>query len=114
MVEMSRDWNITREQVQTVVSDTKCQELWHFLRKMRSEDVFTRRSIIRYRRKAEQHVGSDDNLYRVEWVCMMYGVHKLTAWMLKLEPSDRGPKVSRCGFSWWAGMKPVWTATGRS
>ena len=55
-------------QVQTIVSDNKCQELWQFLRRHRSEVSFTRQDIIKYRRKAEQHVGADDNLYRVEWV----------------------------------------------
>ncbi|KAH9044289.1 hypothetical protein EDB85DRAFT_2070530 [Lactarius pseudohatsudake] len=55
------------KQVQTIVSDNKCQELWHFLRRHRSEVSFTRQDIIKYRRKAEHHVGADDNLYRVEW-----------------------------------------------
>ncbi|KAF8274279.1 hypothetical protein EI94DRAFT_1768822 [Lactarius quietus] len=55
------------KQVQTIVSDNKCQELWQFLRRHRSEVSFTRQDIIKYRRKAEQHVGADDNLYRVEW-----------------------------------------------
>ncbi|KAI0315665.1 hypothetical protein OF83DRAFT_1061699 [Amylostereum chailletii] len=55
------------KQVQTVVSDQKCQELWHFLRKHRNEATFTRREIIRYRREAERRVGADDNLYRIEW-----------------------------------------------
>ncbi|KAH8992416.1 hypothetical protein EDB92DRAFT_1857823 [Lactarius akahatsu] len=55
------------KQVQTIVSDNKCQELWQFLRRHRSEVSFTRQDIIKYRRKAEHHVGADDNLYRVEW-----------------------------------------------
>jgi paired amphipathic helix protein Sin3a len=25
--------------------------------------------IVRYRREAERHVGQDDHLYRLEWVC---------------------------------------------
>ncbi|KAI0066497.1 hypothetical protein BV25DRAFT_1868189 [Artomyces pyxidatus] len=55
------------KQVQTIVSDNKCQELWHHLRQNRNEGAFSRQDIIRYRRQAEHHVGSDDNLYRVEW-----------------------------------------------
>lgn len=55
------------KQVQTIVSDNKCQELWQFLRRHRCEVSFTRQDIIKYRRKAEHHVGADDNLYRVEW-----------------------------------------------
>ncbi|KAA1467807.1 hypothetical protein DENSPDRAFT_770847 [Dentipellis sp. KUC8613] len=55
------------KQVQTIVSDHKCQELWQFLRRARNKDKFTRQDIIRYRREAEHHVGSDDNLYRVDW-----------------------------------------------
>ncbi|THH20510.1 hypothetical protein EW146_g864 [Bondarzewia mesenterica] len=55
------------KQVQTIVADNKCQELWHFLKKARAEEMFTRQEIMRYRRAAEGHVGSDDNLYRIEW-----------------------------------------------
>lgn len=29
--------------------------------------------VIAYRREAEQHVGSDENLYRFEWVCFISG-----------------------------------------
>lgn len=54
--------------MQTVVSDNKCQELWDLLRKARQEKALTRQDIMRYRREAAKHVGSDDNLYRVEWV----------------------------------------------
>ncbi|KAI0275262.1 hypothetical protein BC834DRAFT_840132 [Gloeopeniophorella convolvens] len=57
------------KQVQTIVSDGKCQELWHFLRRQRCDGAAssTRQDIMRYRRAAEHHVGADDNLYRVEW-----------------------------------------------
>jgi len=57
------------KQVQTIISDNKCQELWQFLRRHRYEMSFTRQDIIKYRRQAEHHVSADDNLYRVEWVC---------------------------------------------
>lgn len=54
--------------MQTVVSDNKCQELWDLLRKTRQEKELSRQDVMRYRREAVKHVGSDDNLYRVEWV----------------------------------------------
>ncbi|KAI0053407.1 hypothetical protein FA95DRAFT_1592176 [Auriscalpium vulgare] len=52
------------KQVQAIVSDGKCQELWQHLRRNRGKMLFSRQDIIRYRRQAEHHVGSDDNLYR--------------------------------------------------
>ncbi|KDQ63138.1 hypothetical protein JAAARDRAFT_119201 [Jaapia argillacea MUCL 33604] len=55
------------KQVHTIISDNKCQELWFLLQKARSAESLTTHDILRYRREAEQHVGSDDNLYRVEW-----------------------------------------------
>lgn len=55
-------------QVQTVMVDHKCQDLLHLLQTMRSADIVTAHDAIRYRREAEQHVGSDDNLYRIDWV----------------------------------------------
>jgi paired amphipathic helix protein Sin3a len=66
--EMGDLTGISLSKVQTIVSDNKCQELWQFLRRHRSETSFTRQEIIQYRRGAERHVGTDDNLYRVEWV----------------------------------------------
>ncbi|KAH9835880.1 uncharacterized protein C8Q71DRAFT_797373 [Rhodofomes roseus] len=55
------------KQVQTVVGDNKCQELWYLLQRARGADTITAHDTIRYRREAEQHVGSDDNLYRFDW-----------------------------------------------
>ncbi|KZT74953.1 hypothetical protein DAEQUDRAFT_720143 [Daedalea quercina L-15889] len=55
------------KQVQTIVGDNKCQELWYLLQRLRGADVITAHDTIRYRREAEQHVGSDDNLYRFDW-----------------------------------------------
>ncbi|KAI6031526.1 hypothetical protein BKA83DRAFT_26748 [Pisolithus microcarpus] len=55
------------KQVQSVVSDSKCQELWALLRDVRRVDVPTNQDMIRYRRESEKHVGSDEHLYRVEW-----------------------------------------------
>ncbi|KAL6304795.1 hypothetical protein BKA93DRAFT_817270 [Sparassis latifolia] len=55
------------KQVQTIMADHKCQELWGLLQAARSEEVLTAHDTIRYRREAERHVGSDDNLYRFDW-----------------------------------------------
>ncbi|KAI6153808.1 hypothetical protein BKA82DRAFT_14535 [Pisolithus tinctorius] len=56
------------KQVQFVVSDNKCQELWALLRDVRRVGVLTNQDMIRYRRESEKHVGSDEHLYRVEWL----------------------------------------------
>ncbi|KAH9858239.1 hypothetical protein C2E23DRAFT_718829 [Lenzites betulinus] len=58
------------KQVQTVLADHKCQELWYLLRRARSAEraaVTTTHDVIRYRREAERHVGSDEKLYRLDW-----------------------------------------------
>lgn len=54
--------------MQTVLSDNKCQELWHLLKRMRRKDHVTLHDVVRYRREAEHHVGSDDHLYKVDCV----------------------------------------------
>lgn len=59
-------------QVQTVEADSKCQELWELLQCTRRQENTTVRDVIAYRREAEQHVGSDENLYRFEWVCLYF------------------------------------------
>ena len=38
------------------------------LQATRKAETLTMHDIIRYRREAERHVGSDENLYRFEWV----------------------------------------------
>ena len=58
-------------QVQTIEADSKCQELWELLQWTRREESMTIHDVIAYRREAEQHVGSDENLYRFEWVCFI-------------------------------------------
>lgn len=58
-------------QVQTIEADSKCQELWELLQWTRREESMTIHDVIAYRREAEQHVGSDENLYRFEWVCLI-------------------------------------------
>ncbi|KAI0718857.1 hypothetical protein C8T65DRAFT_637162 [Cerioporus squamosus] len=55
------------KQVQTVLGDNKCQELWYLLQQARSADKATAHDVIRYRREAERNVGSDEKLYRLDW-----------------------------------------------
>lgn len=54
--------------MQTIIADNKCQEVWYLLQKTRSEEHLSLHDIIRYRREAEQNVGSDDHLYKFDWV----------------------------------------------
>lgn len=56
-----------------MLADNKCQELWYLLRQARSaEGAATTHDAIRYRREAERHVGSDEKLYRLDWVRVWY------------------------------------------
>lgn len=55
-------------QVQSVLSDNKSQELWGMLQDARKAERLTSQDMMRYRREAERHVGSDEHLYRIEWV----------------------------------------------
>ncbi|KAI0324037.1 hypothetical protein GY45DRAFT_1314444 [Cubamyces sp. BRFM 1775] len=56
------------KQVQTVLADNKCQELWYMLQQVRNgEKASTIHDTIRYRREAERHVGSDEKLYKLDW-----------------------------------------------
>ncbi|KAH9486320.1 Transcriptional regulatory protein SIN3 [Psilocybe cubensis] len=56
------------KQVQTILGDNKCQELWSLLKSAQSSKNISTQDIIRYRREAERHVGQDDHLYRLQWV----------------------------------------------
>ncbi|GLB35790.1 putative histone deacetylase (HDAC) interacting [Lyophyllum shimeji] len=56
------------KQVQTILSDNRCQELWRLLQSAQSSEVITNHDVVRYRREAERHVGQDDHLYRLQWV----------------------------------------------
>ena len=51
-----------------MLGDHKCQELWYMLQQARGGDKATTHDIIRYRREAERNVGSDEKLYRFDWV----------------------------------------------
>ncbi|PPQ64081.1 hypothetical protein CVT24_008894 [Panaeolus cyanescens] len=56
------------KQVQTILGDNRCQELWSLLKSAQNSKNITTQDIIRYRREAERHVGQDDHLYRIQWV----------------------------------------------
>ncbi|KAF9469764.1 histone deacetylase complex, SIN3 component [Collybia nuda] len=56
------------KQVQTILSDNRCQELWKLLQSAQNSEIITNQDIVRYRREAERHVGQDDHLYRLQWV----------------------------------------------
>lgn len=56
------------KQVQTVVQDHRCQELWSLLQSVQSSERISIQDTIRYRREAELHVSQDEHLYRVRWV----------------------------------------------
>ncbi|KAF9531885.1 hypothetical protein CPB83DRAFT_760648 [Crepidotus variabilis] len=56
------------KQVQTILGDNKCLELWSLLKSAQSSRNISSQDIIRYRREAERHVGPDDHLYRLQWI----------------------------------------------
>ncbi|TFK41885.1 histone deacetylase complex, SIN3 component [Crucibulum laeve] len=56
------------KQVQTVLLDSKCRELWSLLQSAQSSEFITNQDVVRYRREAERHVGLDDHLYRIQSV----------------------------------------------
>jgi histone deacetylase complex regulatory component SIN3 len=51
-----------------VLADQKSLDLRTLLENARGADNASNRDIIRYRREAELNVGSDEHLYRVDWV----------------------------------------------
>ncbi|KAF8899118.1 hypothetical protein BD779DRAFT_61530 [Infundibulicybe gibba] len=54
--------------VQTILSDNKCQEIWSLLQTIHCAEELSNQDVIRYRRAAENHVGQDDHLYRLQWI----------------------------------------------
>ncbi|RXW19123.1 hypothetical protein EST38_g6730 [Candolleomyces aberdarensis] len=55
------------KQVQIVLSDHKCQELWTLLQLVQGSEHVTKQDIVRYRRSAEKHVAENDHFYRIQW-----------------------------------------------
>lgn len=55
-----------------MIAENRCLDLWSLMKTARSAEAeakgLTNKEKIRYRREAENHVSSDEHLYRVEWV----------------------------------------------
>lgn len=64
-------------QTQTVLGDIKSQELLALLRRDRSSEKTTTRQQIAYRMQAESVLGTDENLYKVEFVSSIAEVYPL-------------------------------------
>lgn len=58
------------KQVQTIISDNKCQEFWTLLQSIRKSETVSNQDIVRYRREVERNIGSDDPLYKIDWVSL--------------------------------------------
>ncbi|KAG6335086.1 hypothetical protein ID866_3995 [Astraeus odoratus] len=83
-------------QVQSVISDSKCQELWTLLQDVRRADTLSNRDMIRYRRESERHVGSDENLYRVEWDAQSKKIY-----IQLLDSNDPSVEIDRSPVGRW-------------
>ncbi|KAH8111834.1 hypothetical protein DFH11DRAFT_551441 [Phellopilus nigrolimitatus] len=90
-------------QVQTAVVDSKCQELLTLLAKARNKGATSVRELIAYRREAEQYVGQDEHLYRVEWD---QGRRAMRVWLLA------GADTSM-DLGWYAARKAEGLAAAR-
>ncbi|KAG9314155.1 hypothetical protein JVU11DRAFT_4941 [Chiua virens] len=84
------------KQVQSVLSDNKSQELWTMLQNARKAERLTNQDMIRYRREAERHVGSDEHLYRIEWDSEWKKMY-----IQLLEGSDASAEVDRTAIGRW-------------
>ncbi|KAL4069818.1 hypothetical protein V8B97DRAFT_2104708 [Scleroderma yunnanense] len=84
------------KQVQSVISDSKCQELWTLLQEVRRVDTLTNQDMIRYRRESERHVGSDEHLYRVEW-----DPHGKKMYIQLLDSEDPSTEGGRTAIGRW-------------
>lgn len=51
-----------------MLADQKSLDLRTLLENIRETEAASNRDIIKYRREAETNVGSDEHLYRVDWV----------------------------------------------
>ncbi|KAG1810180.1 uncharacterized protein HD556DRAFT_1318620 [Suillus plorans] len=84
------------KQVQILLSDNKCQELWVLLQQTRKVDALSNQNMIRYRREAERHVGTDEHLYRFDW-------HRSskTMFVQLVEPDDPSVNGDGTAISRW-------------
>jgi paired amphipathic helix protein Sin3a len=60
--------------VQTVFGDAKSQDLLEILKRERALACPTTQDQINNRRNAEKVLGPDENLFRVDWVCLKFGL----------------------------------------
>ncbi|KAG7452216.1 uncharacterized protein BT62DRAFT_926424 [Guyanagaster necrorhizus] len=84
------------KQVQTIIGDSKCQELWSLLRSAQHTNSITNQDVVRYRREAERHVGQDDHLYRIQW---MRGTKMVRVQLMA--PEDSSVEGGRDAVSRW-------------
>ncbi|KAF9245891.1 hypothetical protein BU15DRAFT_85551 [Melanogaster broomeanus] len=84
------------KQVHSVLSDNKSQELWTLLQDTRTVETLSTQAMIRYRREAERHVGSDGYLYRIEWEA-----HSKKMYIQLLEVNDPSAEVDRSAIGRW-------------
>ncbi|KAF8846145.1 hypothetical protein BDN67DRAFT_986507 [Paxillus ammoniavirescens] len=84
------------KQVQSVLSDNKSQELWSLLQDARRVETLSHQDMIRYRREAEQHVGSDEHLYRMAWE-----PHSKMMYIQLLDKTDPSAEVDRSAIGRW-------------
>jgi hypothetical protein len=91
-----------------VLADQKSLDLRTLLENARSTDNASNQDVIRYRREAELNVGSDEHLYRVDWV----SYYKACPIVLMLRShtffTHRISSRRRCGFNYSVQMTPVW------
>lgn len=57
------------KQVQLVLSDPRCHDLLELLRRDRALSSPTMQDQTNSRRLAENIMGPDENIYRIDWVC---------------------------------------------
>ncbi|KAG0702743.1 hypothetical protein DFH29DRAFT_920208 [Suillus ampliporus] len=84
------------KQVQILLSDNKCQELWALLQQTRKVDALSNQDMIRYRREAERHVGADEHLYRFDW-----DRSSKTMFVQLVEPDDHSVNGDGTAISRW-------------
>lgn len=58
------------EQVQTLLADPRSQELYDLLRREREVASLTTQDLINARKNTEKVLGPDENLFRIDWVCI--------------------------------------------
>jgi len=83
------------KQVQTIMSDNKCQEIWSMMQHMQRHEKASNRDVMRYRREAERVIGAEDPLYRLEWNCRQKRMQIQLVWESDPSVDGAGDAVSR-------------------